>query len=126
MGMLANYIDIANSYRQVDFVVVYIEEAHPTDGWMYSAVEHKIQQHVELEERIVAAEKLDQILKDKHPEFEMPIFVDTISNEASLMFGALPERLAIVVDGKVKFIGGKGPEDYSLADLTTALRKLVE
>lgn len=52
------------------------------------------------------------------------LFVDTMANSASLAFGALPERLVVLVDGKVAFLGGKGPEDYSVKECREALAKL--
>ena len=38
---------------------------------------------------------------------------------------ARPERLAIVVDDKVVFIGGKGPEEYSMTEAEVALAGLL-
>jgi thyroxine 5-deiodinase len=46
---------------RVDSAVVYLEEAHPTDGWMYGGVEHLLPQAKELPQRLAAA----RILADK-------------------------------------------------------------
>ena len=48
-------------FGRVDAAVVYLEEAHPTDGWMYGGVEHLLPQATELEQRLAAA----RILADR-------------------------------------------------------------
>lgn len=127
--------------------MVYLEEAHPTDGWMYPAVRHFVAQHTALGERRAAAAILQQEMeailhKEEQQQQQKPaastssssltrpaslprLLVDTMENKASLAFGALPERLAIVVNGRVHFLGGKGPEMYSVADCRAALAKLL-
>ena len=129
------------------FAVVYLEEAHPTDGRMYPAVRHFVAQHTALGERRAAAAILQQEMeailhKEEQQQQQKPaastssssltrpaslprLLVDTMENKASLAFGALPERLAIVVNGRVHFLGGKGPEMYSVADCRAALAKLL-
>lgn len=100
MGHLATFTDLAKCFqKQADFVCIYIEEAHPVDGWMYPAVEIKLRQHRSIAERIHAASILRPKLGD------IPLFVDSMDNTASHAFGALPERLAIVLDGRVTFMG---------------------
>ena len=137
MGQLRAFAKLITSLRgvDVDFAIVYIAEAHPTDGWMYPAVEQFAyrKQHTQLEDRMVAA----RVLRAKLRETELaalsavaggvpvPVFADAMNDAASLAFGALPERLAIVLDGQVRFIGGKGPEDYSMDHAAAALRALV-
>ena len=127
--------------------MVYLEEAHPTDGRMYPAVRHFVAQHTALGERRAAAAILQQEMeailhKEEQQQQQKPaastssssltrpaslprLLVDTMENKASLAFGALPERLAIVVNGRVHFLGGKGPEMYSVADCRAALAKLL-
>ena len=46
-----------------------------------------------------------------------------MGNSASVAYGALPERLVILHRGRVAFIGGPGPEAYSI---DAARRALVE
>jgi thyroxine 5-deiodinase len=117
------------------FVVVYLEEAHPTDGWMFEAVVHQVAQHTSSEERHCAAKVLQGELDTAIAAAQLGapaaatvrtpnILVDSMANLASTTFGALPERLAVLVEGKVVFLGGKGPEDYSVADCKAALAAL--
>lgn len=100
---------------------------------MYGSVTHQIHQHTTFDDRVSAAKILQNELKEicsnneKLIGMKTPplICVDGMENLASIAFGALPERLVILVDGKVKFIGGKGPEDYSVMECRRALEQLL-
>lgn len=128
---------------QADFIIIYLEEAHPTDGWMYPAVTHMIAQPTEMSQRTAAAEELhvelqDTIVRrwvdpsDPASPHMPPIYVDTMDNLASTAFGALPERLAIIgtntgsVEANVLFLGGKGPEEYSMNECEVALQGILK
>ena len=142
MGQLRAFARLVASAPRdrADFLLVYIAEAHPTDGWMYPAVEafaHR-RQHTRLGERLQAA----RVLRTKAADAGLSLagdasgavgsapapvrlFADGMGNSASRAFGALPERLAIVLDGQVRFIGGKGPEEYSMPEAAAALSALL-
>ena len=68
------------------------------------------------------AEHLKSILKKEH-NFSPKIVVDQMTNRLSRMFAAHPERLAVLLDGKIIFIGGKGPFNYSVSDIENFLLK---
>ena len=129
MGQLGSFVAwAAESTKTGDFAVIYLEEAHPTDGWLYPAVKHFIKQHKSAGERSKAATILEEelaSLAETHQTQAIPVFADSMSNAASLAFGALPERLVILLDGQVKFIGGKGPEKYSIDEAKAALLALT-
>lgn len=135
---------------KADFALVYLEEAHPTNGWMYESVVHRVAQHVDMQSRVHCAETLVIELADAVAEASLevassyqvasagsdarwadaavaapPIFVDTMANSASKAFGALPERLCILLEGRVVFLGGKGPEKYSVKECRNALEALI-
>ena len=82
-------------------------------------------QHKSLKARRSAAQGLASELKKLDAPPGVPLVVDTMSNAASLAYGALPERLVILQGGLVKFIGGKGPEEYSIQEGRQALSALV-
>ena len=46
-----------------------------------------------------------------------------MTNQACNAFGALPERLAVILDGKIEFLGGTGPTGYSIPELENHLQK---
>lgn len=97
-------------------------------------MEHFFRQHTRLEERLAAARvlggKLAELAElDGGPPLRL--FADTMSDAASLDFGALPERLVILSrdsgtdEVAVSFIGGKGPESYSVTDAAAALAAML-
>uniref|UniRef100_A0A7S2RTH7 Iodothyronine deiodinase n=1 Tax=Rhizochromulina marina TaxID=1034831 RepID=A0A7S2RTH7_9STRA len=125
MGHLRAFLSqMQGLHGEVDYVLVYIEEAHPVEGWLYGSVEHMIHQHKTLQDRIAAAQVLvDQVaaLQGGEEKRTSRVFVDDMDNAVSMAFGALPERLAVVSHGVVQWIGGKGPEEYSVDDLMQQL-----
>jgi len=125
MNSLPNFVILAKRMESVaNFAVVYLEEAHPTDGWMYDAVDLKVAQHTSIHARINCSDVMRGKL-DEAGAVEVPLYVDTMGNTAAAAFGALPERLVIIMDGKVTFVGGKGPMDYSVAKAEEALTDLL-
>ncbi|KAF7658123.1 hypothetical protein LDENG_00017280, partial [Lucifuga dentata] len=77
-----------------DFLVVYIAEAHSTDGWAFTN-NIDINQHQNVEDRLSAA----NILLQKEPS--CPVVVDEMSNVTTIKYGAMPERLYVLQSGKV-------------------------
>lgn len=77
---------------------------------------YSIPSHITFEDRMEAA----AIFK-KSVSFECAFAVDTMKDETNLSYGALPERTAIILDGKVQYIGGIGPFNYDLVELEKEL-----
>jgi len=102
-----------------DFLVVYISEAHPTDGWRWNN-NVEIAQHKSLKDRCQAAEIL------KSSQCPAPVMVDTMENEATKAYAAFPERLFIVQQGKVVYEGGTGPYNYDLTEVRRWLEEYRE
>jgi len=94
-----------------DFVNVYICEAHPIDEWRWNN-NIEIAQHKTLKERCDAAKILE-----KTSRCSTPVVVDTMENEANRAYGAWPERLFIIHEGKIAFEGGTGPYNYDLSEV---------
>lgn len=51
--------------------------------------------------------------------------VDTMWNTANVAYGATPERLYIIKDGKILYQGGVGPFLYDLSELSGYLNKII-
>lgn len=103
--LVSRYSDIADS------LLVYIEEAHPSDGWISSDAPYQIRKHQSLEERRDAARLMER---------EAPgctVVADSMNNSSSCAYGAFFHRLYVVQDGKVVYQGGRGPEGYRLSEL---------
>lgn len=78
----------------------------------------EIPQHKSLEDRLAAAEMLK-----KSSRCSVPIMVDAFENEASKAYGAWPERLFIIQDGKIVYEGGTGPYNYKITEVQSWLEK---
>ena len=91
-----------------DFLCIYIEEAHAADVHK-TRVSHQINQHKTIEDRIEAARTIVKLKPSV-----VPIVVDKMEGDANKTYGGLFERLHVVLDGKMFFIGGLGPVYYSV------------
>ncbi|XP_071520044.1 type I iodothyronine deiodinase-like isoform X3 [Panulirus ornatus] len=111
MANLERFREMTEEHSLVaDFLMVYIAEAHPTDGWALRD-NIAIAKHRTLEERFTAAQMLEvESLKCR-------VVVDRLEDEASNAYGALPERLFIILDGVVVYKGEQGPTGYKLSEV---------
>ena len=80
-----------------------------------------MRQHRCLEERCEAAKLLLASTNMK-----TPLLVDTAENEANVLYGALPIRLYVILNGKVEFSGGFGPAFYKIEDVKNWLSRWKE
>jgi hypothetical protein len=108
-------------YRdRVEFLVVYIQEAHPTDEWQVpSNVEDDVlfAQPASEDEREHVAESC--VL---HLNLSIPTVVDDMANSTDRAYAALPDRLYLVgTDGRIVYKSGPGPFGFHPDELETAL-----
>ncbi len=108
---------------RIEFFVVYVQEAHPTDGWQ---VESNIKddvfyrQHQSLDEREEAAQSCTIGLN-----ISIPILVEEMDNAIDEAYGAAPERLYLIgKDGRVAYHGGAGPHFFDLDELDEAIQDM--
>ena len=110
---------------QVAFFVVYVQEAHPTDGWQVdSNVQEGIlyRQHQTFDEREAVAQACSL---DLH--IPLPILVEEIDNAIDEAYGAAPERLYVIgADGRVAYQGGAGPHFFDLDEWAQAIETCVK
>lgn len=100
-----------------DFLLVYIDEAHPSDGWEAPPMGPcpvAVRKHQSLEERLGAARQLLEL-------FPLPpqchLVADGMDNNANVAYGVSNERVCIVQQRKVAYLGGKGPFFYNLKEV---------
>lgn len=109
---------------RVNFFCVYIQEAHPEDGWQ---VPHNLDDDVvfyqpkSIQERAEIAQtcmlKLD---------LTMPTLLDDMDNSTDTAYAALPERLYVIDRlGKVTFQCGPGPWGFDIEAWQTAIEMAV-
>ncbi len=110
-------------YRdRAEFLIVYIQEAHSTDGWQ---LESNLKQNVLFadpttrEERAAVAEACVRNLR-----IEIPAVLDTPDNRTERAYTGWPDRLYLVgIDGRVKFKTQPGPFGFKPGLLEQALRE---
>jgi len=92
--------------------MVYIKEAHPSDGWAVAGNERmgiNIKDPKTFGERVKVAEKACSTLK-----ISMPCLVDGIDDSANKAYAAWPDRLYVVdQDGKIVVMAGPGPAGFA-------------
>ena len=116
---------IYNHYKdQMEFFLVYLREAHPTDGWQVDAnVEYGIlfRQHQSIEEREEAAGSCAVGIK-----IQLPMLIGEIDNGTDDAYGAAPVRQYVVGKvGKVTYQGRTGPHFLDLDDWEKAIKATI-
>lgn len=112
MARLKAFRGVATQYKDVaDFLLIYIEEAHPSDGWVSTDAPYQIPKHQCLEDRVKAAQLMTLEIPD------CLVVVDNMDNASNAAYGAYFERLYIVQQETVVYQGGRGPEGYKISEL---------
>lgn len=102
LGIVREFNDVA------DFLTVYIEEAHPSDGWAFKN-NVTISRHQTLEQRCNAA----KLMLDSVEFHNCAVMVDNMNDEANKAYAGKPLRLYIIKDKEIEYAGGIGPTFYN-------------
>ncbi len=128
--------DLYEQYHdQVQFLTIYIREAHPKDGWwfggglmgkMLKKGIPKTATHIydpkTIGERREVARQCEQTL-----QYGMRTYVDEMDDPVSKAYAAKPTRLYLIgLDGGIIYAGGLGPYGFSPAALKAAIEKYLE
>lgn len=99
-----------------DFLLVYIDEAHPSDGWAAPGISSsfEVKKHRSQEDRCAAAH---QLLKRFSLPPQCQVVADCMDNNANVAYGVSFERVCIVQRQKIAYLGGKGPFFYNLQEV---------
>jgi len=105
---------------KVEFLGVYVREAHPTDGW---SMESNAKAGIEIaqpkseRERTAVAARCCQAL-----HMTMPLVVDTIDDRVGNLYSGMPDRLYLISrDGRVVYKGGRGPFGFKPGELEQSI-----
>lgn len=118
-------------HHQVQFLSIYIREAHPVDGWWLgrrltknlirrifgsqASMEHY--DPTTIEERRKVAGECETAL-----QYGIHTYVDEIDDAVNNAYAAWPTRLYLVgLDGRVVYAGGLGPYDFKPEKLKAAI-----
>jgi hypothetical protein len=106
----------------VEFLLVYVREAHPTDGWQLPRNERE-------GALLPQARSADE--KDSHAtacvrklHIEFPTLVDNMDNRVELEYSGWPDRMYLVgKDGRIAWKGRPGPAGFRPPELEAAILK---
>ena len=119
---------------RVQFLVIYIREAHPEDGWSLSKlgglskflgklagpakhVQQGIYDPQTIEERRKVAAMCEVAL-----QYGIQTYVDEMDDAVMTAYAAMPDRLYLIgLDGRVVYVGGLGPWGFKPAALGAAI-----
>jgi hypothetical protein len=107
--------------EQVQCLVIYIREAHPTDGWHFPQRVQLVDPKT-IEERRSAAEQCEAAALHG-----IPTLVDEMDDAVMTAYAAWPDRLYLVdLEGRVAYAGGRGPFGFKPAELREAIDALLD
>lgn len=112
-----------STYRdRVEFLTIYIKEAHPLDEWQMTSNETEgvcYRQPKSTDERVAIANDFV-----KRFEYPLPLLVDPISNVTNALYAGWPERLYIIDErGVVAYKGEPGPFGFHPEEVLAWLEK---
>jgi len=113
--------ELADRHRdRVAFLIVYIREAHPEDGWVLADNRRKgialVDPGSAGARAHVAATCAVQLRTG------LQVAVDGVDDAVALAYGAWPDRLYLVGrDGRIAYQGGEGPFGFDPAELGAAI-----
>jgi hypothetical protein len=109
--------DLYGEYTErVKFLVIYIREAHPTDGWSIPGRSRFADPKTLVERREVAGQCEVAVLHG------IPTLVDEMDDAVMTAYAAWPDRLYLVgLDGRVVYAGGRGPFGFKPEELKEAM-----
>ena len=105
---------------RVQFLGVYVREAHPIDGWRMDSNDREgieIAQPKTDAERTTVAARCCQALK-----MTMPLVVDSVDDRVGNLYSGMPDRLYLVSrEGRVVYKGGRGPFGFKPGELEQSI-----
>ena len=105
---------------RVQFLVIYIREAHPTDGWVVNNKYHIRDPKTMAERRDAAG------MCETAAQYDIKTYVDEMDDAVMIAYAAWPERLYLLDnEGRVVYAGGPGPRGFSPSELNEAIVALL-
>jgi len=130
-------VELYEQYRdRVEFLVVYVREAHPTDKW-WLAESRTLSRFFALSNTLARADVLEPAtLEDRRRianscmktlfESKVPVVVDTMDDRVSTMYTAKPTRIYLIgEDGRVVYNPGIGPFGYNPDHLGDEIERVL-
>ena len=110
---------------RADFLMVYVREAHPTDGWRMESNDRvgvTTAQPSTYDERAAVAQHCGKLLG-----LGFPLLVDTIDDAVGARYSGMPGRFYIIDrEGRIAFKNGRGPYGFKPNELEQSLVLLLQ
>ena len=104
----------------MEFLAVYVREAHPTDGWRMSSNDRagiKVEQPRTKTDRAAVARHCCSLL-----QITMPVLVDEMDDRVGHAYSGMPDRMYVLDrHGRVAYQGGRGPFAFRPGEMEQAL-----
>jgi hypothetical protein len=125
-GQAGNFEKMYRRYTdRANFLMVYVREAHPTDGWRMESNERvgvSAAQPITYDERAGVALRCGRLLG-----LGFPMLVDTIDDAVGARYSGMPGRFYLIDrQGKIAFKNGRGPYGFKPDELEQALVLLLQ
>ena len=108
----------------MQFLAVYVREAHPTDGWREPGNDRVgisiLQPRSKTDREAVAAKCCSTL------EITMPMVIDEMHDPVGHLYSGMPDRLYVIDrEGKVAYKGGRGPFGFKTGEMEQSLLMLL-
>jgi hypothetical protein len=130
--------ELYDTYRdQVEFIVVYVKEAHASDRWWLGRSRTQRAFHamsgnparVDVAEPVTLAQRRRVAASCQANLFDgvVPLYVDAMDNHVATLYTARPTRIYFIDrDGRVVYNPGIGPFGFSPDHLEPVIREYLE
>jgi hypothetical protein len=118
VGALSNLY--ARYRRDVEFLVVYVREAHPEGGWVLA---ENRRERIAVPDPTTIGERSEvAVACAARLELEIPFVIDRLGDETARRYGGWPDRLYLIGrDGRIAYQGGVGPAGFRVDELEKAI-----
>ena len=117
--------EIYDTYQDdIDFFLIYIREAHPSDGWQtpQNLYDDVIYETPESDDERAEIAGVCQIAQD----IKLPMLLDGIENDIESKYISAPIRLFVIDrDGRITFNGAPGPQGFDPDAWVDAIREQI-
>jgi hypothetical protein len=111
--------------KDVEFILVYVREAHPTDGWQVPANQRA-------QVLLPSAKSIEE--KEEHAtvctrklDIKFTTLIDGMNNKVELDYAGWPDRLYFIAkDGSIAWKSGPGPAGFKPNELEAQIRMAIE
>ena len=111
---------VARFQDRVNFLFVYVREAHPCNGWCMSSNESAgvhVEQPLDNAARTAVAKTCIDLLKPS-----IPVVVDGVDDTVGNQYSGMPARLYVLdKSGHVTYQSGRGPFGFKVGEMEQAL-----